>query len=209
MDSIPKRSSLVAQTAAILRESMQAGLWQDILPGELELCGRFQGQPRDPARGAPPAPPGGLVPRPARETAGNHSGTGIDRRDRPQRPGGAAFPVSLEKIPATALFWVDALRDDLAAAGYRLEFHASQACSSPHPEHMLESLVRRFRPAGWVLYLSTAPVQAWFSGRALPCVISGSRHPNVDLSSVDMDYAARAVTLWACSWRRVGALWRS
>jgi len=190
MDSIPKRSSLVAQTAAILRESMQAGVWQDILPGELELCGRFQVS-RVTLRAA-------LLQL---QREGWFRGQQGKRREiireRVSTAGTARSdrvvllsPVSLEKIPATALFWVDALRDDLAAAGYRLEFQASQACSSRHPEHMLESLVRRFRPAGWVLYLSTAPVQAWFSGRALPGVISGSRHPNVNLSSVDIDYAS-------------------
>jgi hypothetical protein len=42
MDSIPRRSSLVAQTVPILRDNIQAGVWQDLLPGELELCAGFQ-----------------------------------------------------------------------------------------------------------------------------------------------------------------------
>jgi LacI family transcriptional regulator len=33
-------------------------------------------------------------------------------------------------------------------------------------------------------------MQQWFSKHALPCVIAGSRHPNVPLSSVDVDYQA-------------------
>ena len=118
-------------------------------------------------------------------------------------------PVSLEKMPATALFWVDALRDHLATAGYRLEFHASQTSSSQHPDHAIESLVHRFRPAGWVLYLSTAPMQEWFSKRGQPCVIAGSPHQDVELSSVDVDYAAacnHAANLLASKGRRRLAL---
>lgn len=190
MDSLPKRYSLVAQTATVIRESIQAGVWQDILPGEHELCARFQVS-RVTLRAA--------LAELTRE--GWFKGQQGRRREIVLKPAGTKgitqsdrvvllSPLPLEKIQATALFWVDALRDDLAAAGYRLEFYATQACSSQSPDHLLESLARRHRPAGWVLYLSTAAVQGWFSRRALPCVISGSRHPGAELSSVDVDYAA-------------------
>jgi LacI family transcriptional regulator len=99
-------------------------------------------------------------------------------------------PVALQNLPATAIFWVDALRDHLAAAGYRLEFQASQAGYSPHPEHALETLLQKHQPAGWVLYLSTAPQQHWFNERGLPCVVSGSLHSGIELGSVDIDYVA-------------------
>ena len=205
MDSIPNRSWLVAQTAAILRENIQAGVWQEVLPGELELCERFQVS-RVTLRGA-------LLE--LHHEGWFRGGQGKRRKIVREKVAKAAAapsdrvvllsPLALQNISTTALFWVDALRDHLAAAGYRLEFHASQACSSLHPERTLEALVRRYRPAGWVLYLSTAPVQEWFSQRALPCVISGSRHPQVELASVDVDYAAtcsHAVGLLAAKGRR-------
>lgn len=209
MDSIPRRSSLVAQTATILRESIQAGVWKDFLPGEHELCERFQVS-RVTLRAA-------LLQLGREGWFKEQQGK---RREIVQKRVSQSVtapsdrvvllsPVTLEKMPATALFWVDALRDHLAAAGYRLEFQASHACSSPHPDHALESLIHRFRPAGWVLYLSTAPVQEWFSKRGLPCVITGSPHPHVELSSVDMDYAAtcsHAAHLLAAKGRRRLAL---
>jgi DNA-binding LacI/PurR family transcriptional regulator len=209
MDTIPKRSSLVAQTATILRESIQAGVWKDFLPGEHELCERLQVS-RVTLRAA-------LVQL-GRE--GWFKGQQGRRREIVQKrvsksstpPSDRVVllsPVTLEQMPATALFWVDALRDHLATAGYRLEFHASQASSSQHPGHALESLVHRFRPAGWVLYLSTAPMQEWFSERGLPCVITGSRHHHVQISSVDIDYGAtcaHAVGLLASKKRRRLAL---
>jgi len=42
MQLVPKRSSLVAQTAVILRDGIKAGLWNDCLPGELGLCRQLQ-----------------------------------------------------------------------------------------------------------------------------------------------------------------------
>jgi len=190
MDLLPKRSSLVAQTAVILRESIQAGVWTESLPSEHELCERLQVS-RVTLRAA-------LLQLGRegwfKERQGKRREIVQQRVARsktaPSDRVVMLSPVSLESLQSTALFWVDALRDHLAAAGYRLEFHASQACSSQHPEHALESLIHRYRPAGWVLYLSNAPVQEWFSQRGLPCVIAGSPHPRVELSSVDMDYAA-------------------
>jgi LacI family transcriptional regulator len=86
--------------------------------------------------------------------------------------------------------WVDGLREHLAEAGYHLEVHEHPACYSGRPERALEALVSRLNPAGWVLSQSTARMQRWFSGRAAPCVITGSRHEGVLLPSVDRDYRA-------------------
>lgn len=169
---------------------MQAGLWKEVLPSEHELCEQFKVS-RVTVRAA-------LLQ--LRHEGWFKAQQGKRRSITPERASNRVAtpsdrvvllsPLSLQDIPATALFWVDALRDHLSSAGYRLDFQSSQACFSPHPDHALESLARRVRPSGWVLYLSTAPVQEWFSARGLPCVISGSRHAHVELSSVDMDYAA-------------------
>lgn len=190
METLPKRSSLVAQTAVILRESIQMGVWRDFLPGEHELCERFQVS-RVTLRAA-------LLQLGREGWFKEQQGK---RREIIQKRVASSqtapsdrvvmlSPVALENMSTVALFWVDALRDHLAAAGFRLEFHARAAFSSQHPDRALESLIHRSRPAGWVLYLSTAPIQEWFSKRGLPCVIIGSPHLNVKLSSVDLDYAA-------------------
>jgi LacI family transcriptional regulator len=209
MDAMPKRVSLVAQTATILRENLQAGVWADVLPGEQDLCERYkvsrvtlraallqlqregwfaggQGQRRRILHPQPHLPPTG-----------------------PSDSVVLLSPSPLADLPAPVLFWVDALRDHLTAAGYRLQFQTSPVAASPQPDHMLESLVRRFHPACWVLYLSTAPMQHWFARRGLPCVLAGSRHLHVELSSVDIDYAAtcrHAAGLFAAQGRRTMAL---
>ncbi len=190
MELLPKRSSLVAQTITVLRDAILAGIWKDVLPGEFELCDRFQVS-RITIRAA--------LDQLQRE-GWISAGQGRRRKiahERIARKNGPVSdrvvllsPIALQNLQATALFWVDALRADLAAAGYRLEFQASHGCYSQHPEHALETLAQKHRAAGWVLYLSTAPMQKWFSERCLPCVVSGSLHPRTKLASVDTDYAA-------------------
>lgn len=190
MELIPKRASLVAQTAAIIRDGIKAGLWKEYLPGEMALCERMQVS-RVTLRSA--------LDQLQRE-GWCRAGQGRRREivPTPDRVAPAApsdlvvllSPLPLDALPASAMFWVDALRNHLAASGYRLEFQASHAVYSHHPERALESLVHKSHAAAWVLYLSTAPLQQWFSDRGLPCVVSGSCHRGVQLSSVDIDYAA-------------------
>jgi len=42
MQSIPRRQSLVSQTAAILRDEIKRGAWKQWLPGERVLCETLQ-----------------------------------------------------------------------------------------------------------------------------------------------------------------------
>jgi DNA-binding LacI/PurR family transcriptional regulator len=99
-------------------------------------------------------------------------------------------PWPLHQLPPFVMYWVDDLRGHLGQAGYHLELHLQQGCYGPRPGQALEELAQRVRPAGWVLYRSTALMQQWFAKNGLPCVITGSRHSGVGLPSVDLDHRA-------------------
>lgn len=189
MHLLPQRSSLVAQAVTILRDGIRAGLWKDHLPGEMILCERLQVS-RVTLRAA----------LKQLEREGWCSSTqGCRRRinsELAQADAGTGnkvcmlSPIPLQNLPASVMFWVDALRDNLMGAGYQLEIISNQAVFGRQPDRALESLVHEARAAGWVLYLSTPSQQHWFSARGIPTVVSGSCHPGVQLSSVDIDYAA-------------------
>lgn len=190
MDQLPRRTSLVTQTLAILREAIQAGQWTERLPGELELCERFQVS-RITLRA--------VLHQLQREgwvTAGQGRRRTITRRAVTGQTTAAdrrvvlLSPLALQNLPAAALLWVDALRANLTTVGYHLDFLSSPGCYVARPQHALATLMQKQQPAAWVLYLSTAPLQQWFSDHNLRCVISGSMHPGVRLASVDIDYAA-------------------
>lgn len=192
METLPQRVSLVAQTVAILREAIATGQWPRWLPGELELCRRLtisrvtlrhalaelerekiisagQGRRREVL----------AVRKPTRRVANK---TVV-----------LLSPAPLHRLPASTVFWMDELREHLDRAGWPLEIHERPTAFRARPAHALEELAARLNPSGWVLHRSTPEMQRWFSERAVPAVIAGSRHEGVRLPSVDIDHSAACV----------------
>lgn len=189
MHRLPQRLSLVAQTAAILKERIQSGEWQKWLPGEHELCAQLR------------------VARMTLRAALQHlqqagwirSSQGKRREIAARRPPVTApssgrvlllTPAPLPFLPPFDVFFISDLREALAEAGYRLDIHASRALYGRAVDTSLERLIEQLQPAGCVLLHSTRNMQMWFSKRRLPSVIVGSRYPGVELPSVDKAYRA-------------------
>jgi LacI family transcriptional regulator len=100
------------------------------------------------------------------------------------------IPVPLLSVSPFGVFLIDNLREHLAEKGYLLETHASRVPYRTRLPQELENLEASLRPAGWVLFQSTEPMQRWFSDRHRSCVVVGSRYEKVQLPSVDTDYGA-------------------
>ena len=189
MNRLPQRPSLVAQTAAILRERIQSGEWHKWLPGELELHTQLH-VARMTLRGAlQQLQREGLV----RSSQGKRRAIlPFKRRASPPVSGRVLLltPVPMHFHLPFHVLLTNELREVLDEAGYHLEIHASRAPYSRSAASNLERLIQQLRPVGCVLLTSTKIMQRWFSRRRLPCVIVGSRHPDVNLPSVDKAHRA-------------------
>ncbi|MGV3531868.1 MAG: substrate-binding domain-containing protein [Chthoniobacteraceae bacterium] len=191
MQQLPQRTSLVAQTAQVLRAAIAEGKWPRWLPGEIELTRRLR-IGRVTLRAA-------LVELEREKLITSGQGRRREVIAKPaarRRPSSASqavgllTPEPLHHLSSATVFWIDELREHLERSGKLLEIHESAAAYRLRPAHALEDLVARIQPAGWVLYRSTPQMQAWFSEQGTPAVIAGSPHPGVALRSLDVDYAA-------------------
>jgi len=186
---LPQRSSLVAQTAAILRERIQSGEWHKWLPGEHDLRAQLR-VARMTLRGAlAQLEKDGLV----RARQGKRRE--IVARRRPAAPGASGrvlllSPMPLYVLPHLHVFCANELRETLEKVGFHFEIHVERGLYGHGSGAGLERLMDQLRPACCVLLSSTEKMQSWFSRRRLPCVIWGSKHPGVELPSVDKAYRA-------------------
>jgi len=185
---VPQRMSLVTQAVGILKENISAGLWSGQLPGELELCEHLHVSRVTLRKALDELQREGWV-----------SSSQGRRREIVKRshrsPTASKRVILLTELPLHLLhpftiYWMDCLRSHLSEAGYILDIHSGQAAFGANAENSLWQLRKQFHPAGWVLYRSNERMQQWFSQHSLPCVIAGSRHPNIQLPSVDVDYRA-------------------
>ena len=189
MNNLPQRISLVSQTVDVLKNEIRLGRWSKQLPGEHELCALLH-VGRVTLRSA--------LARLDREgwlkTSKGRRREIVHKRAKPAREQSNRValltPLPMHQLQPHTIYWIDGLRVHLAEAGYHLEVHEHRDCYSGKPEGALDALVRRTNAAGWVLTHSTARMQKWFSQHAMPCVITGSRHEDVSLPSLDRDYRA-------------------
>jgi DNA-binding LacI/PurR family transcriptional regulator len=188
--TVPQRVSLVSQTAILLRSALESGVWGKQLPSEFALCNELQISR--------------VTLRAALEQL-KHEGWFTSGRGRrrvllarktikiaPVSKTAVALlsPIPRHDMPAGVVLQLVALRECLESVGLELNVVASSAAYSQHPDRVLEALHREHRPACYILYLSTGAMQRWFLERKINCLITGSCHPNVELPSIDIDYAA-------------------
>lgn len=190
MQPVPPRPSLITHSADFLRDALTRGEWDGFLPSERILCTRMR------------------ISRPTLRsvlTQLEREGTISPVENKKRRiltagavkPGSARSqlivlltPVPAQSMPPFVLFWVDALRELLAEAGFQLEVHASPHCYTAKPAGGLKKLTHRQHAAAWVLFRSTAAMQHWFVAQGMPVVIAGSCAEKLELPSVDIDYRA-------------------
>ena len=186
---LPQKSSLVAQTAAVLKERIYSGVWHKWLPGEHELCAQLK-VARMTLRGAlSQLEQAGLV----RARQGKRRE--ILARRRRTAPGSSGRVLLLSPVPLSVLshlhvFCANELREALENVGFHFEIHAERGLYGHGSGAGLERLMKQLRPAACVLLSSTEKMQFWFSRRRLPCVIWGTKHPGVELPSVDKAFRA-------------------
>lgn len=198
---MPRRISLVAETARALRESILAGTWSIHLPGERELCAQLQVSRPTLRAALNELQREGMLEVTSRKRRRILSPPDAPTVEKPQQVIAAISPRPLLAMAPSAVVMVDELRTDLARAGLRLELIVNPASFSARPARALEELTARTPAAAWLIFGSREPMQRWFVKRQLPCLVVGSCSGNVALPSVDIDYRA------VC--RHAGGLFRS
>jgi DNA-binding LacI/PurR family transcriptional regulator len=192
MDLVPQRNSLLSATTAILRDAIQDGEWNSILPGERKLCERMQ-VGRDTLRLA--------LKQVEREGLIGKSNPGKQRpilwKSKKQHKGKSRLGVIVyltphghERLSETALTEIDCLRSQLTDSSFRLELITSSVFGMKRPSISLQKLITEHGADAWILHKSTQPMQQWFQDNRIPCLLHGQPQKGIELPFVDLDYVA-------------------
>ena len=190
MSGIPKRQSLVSQTAAYLRAEIARGVWNPWLPGERRLCETLQVS-RNTLRAALLHLSAAGVIKPEHGLGNRIVSTATSHQPRTrERVACLLSPDPLQNLRPTQALWIDELRAMLIDHDCKLHVLHGQQYFRAEPAAALQRLVRQHPHACWILVRASESTQMWFQRSGLPCVVAGSTSANVDLAYVDLDHRA-------------------
>jgi DNA-binding LacI/PurR family transcriptional regulator len=193
MRRLPKRMSLVAETASTLKQWIAEKELSEVLPGELRLK-TLLGVGRNTLRLA--------LKVLEDEDWISASGQGQQRHVQKHRLP-SHYPSSQRRLPVTflspfptvdriILLEMEDLQMHLAEQGRELRFIAPNIFHLQKPERHLARLVKENPSSAWVLHFVTGAVQQWFGQRGIPAFIYGTPYPGVNLPYVVNDWESAA-----------------
>ena len=193
MPLLPKRTSLVTETAETLKKWILEGEVREILPGELRLKSLL-GVGRNTLRLALKVLENDQWL--SNTAQGKQRRVLKDRLPSPQSASDRKLPVTfLSPFPTVdriILLEMEDLQMHLAEQGRELRFIAPNIFNLKRPERHLKRLVQENPSAGWILHFVTEAIQRWFEQQGLPAFLYGSPYPGVNLPYVVNDWESAA-----------------
>lgn len=192
METKPQRSSLIAETAATLKEWIGSSALAGVLPGEMRLKNRLHVS-RDTLRMALK-----ILEREgwiAKAAKGEQRRVQVKRRT-PVRGSPDDQPVSfLSPYPIVdriTLLEMEVLQRRLSEQRRELRFLSANFSRMKNPETYLKRLVSENPSAAWILHSVSARAQRWFEKNRLPAFIYGTPFPGVELPYIVNDWESAA-----------------
>lgn len=166
---------------------MDQGAWDEYLPSERRLCELFQISRPTIRAALHLLAREGLIQ--IRQGHRNRLLTPPRLASREQnRLVGLVTHEPVSRMSLTAYQGISEMRAHLAQHGFATEIMICPSRSAPAQRRKLEEFVRQNRAFCCVLLSVNRDVQAWFAERSLPALVLGSCHPQIKLSSLDVDY---------------------
>lgn len=210
MLELPKRSSLVASTAASIRDGIRRGLWKDSLPGERILCEHLQVSRTTLRSALALLVSEGRISADARR---KRRILGVNPATEPPLARDLVAIVTNEQVQLMApmvIFYINEIRRQVQKIGLRLEIFTDLRLDQRKPDRKLSEFLQNRQVACWVLVTPTADVQRFFAGRGLPSLIVGPVAPDIRLPFLSVDYRAvcrhAAGVLLGRGHRRIGLI---
>ena len=210
MSLTPQKVSLITQTQDVLVKGMRSGRWHHVLPGERVLSEELRV-----SRWTLRAALAELGRQGYLKISHGHACAITPRalqgaRTNQKKRIALLSPTSLSLLRQFAVVWIDELKSIFREYDVELNVLDSAKAYQAKPAHALQNFVETHPHDGWLLLLSTHAMQQWFQSNGLAAVIAGSRYPDIQLPSLDVDQFSSGVhvarTIHGLGHRRVALL---
>lgn len=187
MDRIPKRISLISETATVLRERINSGVWKDTLPGERDLTDQLQISRPTLRAALLLLQKEGMI----RTTHGKRRLIFPDEQPAhlPQRQTiGLINRTPVARISQMTFQLMMELRHHLHRDGFDSEFFIAPPQTLSTGSQKLEDFIAEHSASCYVLMRSTEEDQNQLYCQGIPTLVLGSAYPSSKLPSLDVDY---------------------
>ncbi len=192
---LPDRRSLVERVTDTLVAEIEGGRWGEWLPQERSLAQTFSVSRNTLRAALVRLRKQGLV-EPIRgqgyrlaKASPSPKKRGAKRLPRAETVR-ILSPEPLDGLRPSLGILIDELRVILFKQGLALEVHNGKHYYRSGSPQLLAKLIAQHPSICWILIRSIEGVQHWFAEQKIPCLISGTPYPGIDLPSVDIDLRA-------------------
>ena len=184
------RTSLVTETAQIIRLGISEGRWSGFLPGERDLGQQFQISRPTVRSALKTLDKEGLI-----EIRHGHH-TKIVKSNSLKAPEPIRKIAALTSLPGgdkhspRLAYFMGEIARYVAAAGLDFVAISDKRTGSQKPQKTLAALVAQNPNCCWILFRSNAPTQKWFSDKKIPALLLGTCFSKGILDSIDQNMRA-------------------
>ncbi len=186
MLQIPKRISLISETASILRDGINEGHWKETLPGERILCDQLHISRPTLRAALSLLQKEGMI----RVTHGRRRMVfPVDKRpvSSQRRMIGLIINKSISQISPLTFQVLMEVRHHLHLGGFETEIFISPTQEFRYQRLKLENFIEKHSVSCCILLLSSKEQQKWFYAQGIPALVFGSCYPSIKLPSLDVD----------------------
>ncbi len=184
------RTSLIDQTAAVIDDAIQRGIWKKWIPSEHQLCDQL-GVSRGTLRSALQKLKDQSVIEAIRGKGTLILNTSRIKRKKLSNPLVCILlQETLGEIGLSTTLLIEELHSNLNKLHYEVRIVSGKKYFTKNPYMALSQLLNRERIDCWILAHSNSIVQRWFKDRDLPCVVLGASPPDIDLPRCHTDVMA-------------------
>jgi len=188
---VPRRLSLIAQTANAVRTGIATKVWVDFLPGERSLSEHLEvSRPTVRAALQVLAKEGVIQIRHGRRNVIRAVHDRVKLSGKVKATVGVVVQVSDAQKAYMTSQRINEVRIRLAAEGYFSEVLYCPNGSNAAQHEKVARFIRHNRIRCCLLLSVSRDLQQWFYSQQIPALVLGSCHPSIKLPSIDIDHRA-------------------